>query len=156
MIRATLNLFAGILFMLGAADVAPMRVHHIAPAPEQAVRFAFVDAYIDPKGQPLAAYQFELTAHGADVTLVGVEGGEHPAYVEPPYYDPKANVQNRIVIAAFNTGDKLPRTRTRVARIMLRVAGTLPPTYSAKIDAAASSDSKPVDAEIALSEGAAQ
>jgi hypothetical protein len=121
-----------------------------------AARFVFVHAYIDPKGQPLAAYQFELTAQGSDVTLVGVEGGEHPAFADPAYYDPKANAQNRIVIAAFNTGDNLPRTRTRVATIMLRVTGTQVPAYTAKLDVAASSDAKPIDATIQVLEGAAQ
>jgi hypothetical protein len=118
--------------------------------------FVFVHAYIDPKGQPLAAYQFELTAKGSDVTLVGVEGGEQPAFADRAYYDPKANAQNRIVIAAFNTGDNLPNTRTRVATIMLRVGGTEPPVYTAKLDVAASSDAKAIDATIQVSEGAAQ
>ena len=127
------------------------------PATEPSnVRFAWVDAFIDPQGQPLAAYQFELKAEGADVTLVGVEGGEHPAYVEPPYYDPKANLHNRIVIAAFNTGDDLPKTRSRVARVMVRVSGTGQPRYSAKLDVCASSDAKPINASISVMEGAAQ
>jgi hypothetical protein len=149
-------LLIAMLFTLIGADFAPPDDRPIAPATTQSVRFTFVDAYIDPKGQSLAAYQFELFARGADVTLVGVEGGDAPAFTEPPYYDPKANLQNRIVIAAFNTGDKLPAARTRVARLMLRVSGTSSPTYSAKLDIAASSDAKPVNAEITLSEGVAQ
>ena len=75
-------------------------------------RFAFVDAYVDSGNESLAAYQFELSAHGPGVTLVGVEGGDAPAFAEPPYYDPKANLQNRIIIAAFNTGSNLPHGRT--------------------------------------------
>jgi hypothetical protein len=103
----------------------------------------------------LAAYQFELTAQGAGVTLVGVEGGDHPAYAEPPYYDPKANLRNRIVMAAFNTGDDLPHGRTRVARVMVRITGAADPVWSAKLDVAASPDAKPIDATISVSEGAA-
>jgi len=117
-------------------------------------RFAWVDAYIDPKGVPLAAYQFELKSDQPGVMLVGVEGGQHPAFAEPPYYDPKANLQNRIVIAAFNTGDHLPKERTRVARVMVRLTGAAP-RYSATLDVAASADGKPIDADIQLSEGAA-
>ncbi|HEY2584964.1 MAG TPA: hypothetical protein VGI81_04265, partial [Tepidisphaeraceae bacterium] len=120
-----------------------------------APRFAFVDAYVDSKDQSLAAYQFELTAQGAGVTLVGVEGGDHPAYAEPPYYDPKANLRNRIVMAAFNTGDDLPHGRTRVARVMVRITGAADPVWSAKLDVAASPDAKPIDATISVSEGAA-
>ena len=144
-----------VALLLGAADTlhdTPATIP--APRPSQ-MRFAWVDAYIDPQGQPLAAYQFELKAQGAGVTLVGVEGGEHPAYAEPPYYDPKANLQNRIVIAAFNTGDNLPTTRTRVARVMVRVSSADTPRYSAKLEVAASSDAKPINANISVSEGAA-
>src|SRR5258708_5660502 len=65
--------------------------------------FAYVDVFIDPHGTPLAAYQFELRATAGDVKLVGIEGGEHAAFAKPPYYDPKALLNDRIVIAAFNT-----------------------------------------------------
>ncbi len=143
--------------VLGAGPVEPPRDAVSTPPATQVsnVRFTWVDAFIDPQGQPLAAYQFELKAEGAGVTLVGVEGGEHPAYAQPPYYDPKANLQNRIVIAAFNTGDDLPKTRSRVARVMVRVSGTGQPRYSAKLDVCASSDAKPINASIRVMEGAA-
>ena len=153
---------ARILLLLGCALGAgafepPKDAPSTSPATQPSnVRFVWVDAFIDPQGQPLAAYQFELKAEGADVTLVGVEGGEHPAYVEPPYYDPKANLQNRIIIAAFNTGDDLPKTRSRVARVMVRVSGTGRPHYSARLDVCASSDAKPINASISVTEGAAQ
>ena len=121
----------------------------------QPARFTWVDAFIDPHGQPLAAYQFELKSSGGGaVTLVGVEGGEHPAFAPPPYYDPKANVQKRIVIAGFNTGDDLPKGRTRVARVMVRVNGN--PKYSATLTVASSQEAKPIDATVSVSEGAAQ
>jgi hypothetical protein len=127
---------------------------HIDPSTQPA-RYTWVDAFIDPHGQPLAAYQFELKSSGGGaVTLVGVEGGEHPAFAPPPYYDPKANVQKRIVIAGFNTGDDLPHTRTRVARVMVRVTGN--PKYSATLQVAASQEAKPIDAEVSVSEGAGQ
>jgi len=43
--------------------------------------------------------------------IVGIEGGEHPAFREPPMYDPKAMQHERVIIAAFNTApsDELPR-----------------------------------------------
>ena len=117
-------------------------------------RFAWVDVSIDPHGKPLACYQFELTAKEADVTLVGVEGGEHAAFMQPPYYDPAANVQNRIVIAAFNTGSDLPRTRTRVARVMVRVTGPRQPKYAATLEVVADSSANNIPADISTSEGA--
>lgn len=118
-------------------------------------RFAFVDAYVDSGDEPLAAYQFELSAQAAGVMLVGVEGGDAPAFAEPPYYDPKANLQNRIIIAAFNTGSNLPRGRTRVARLMVRLTGASPAVWSAKLDVAASAEAKPLNAQIQVSEGEA-
>ena len=119
-------------------------------------RFAWVDAWIDPHGKPLGAYQFELKFSGADVTLVGVEGGEHPAFTQPPYYDPKANLSKRVIIAAYNTAGDLPNHRTRVARIMVRITRSARPNYSATLDVAASTDARPINATISVSEGAAQ
>jgi hypothetical protein len=156
-----MNRIACILLCAAASLLAgPARPAPDLPATDPAtqvsqVHFAWVDVFVDPGGRPLAAYQFELKARGAGVTLVGVEGGEHPAYAEPPFYDPRANLHNRIVIAAFNTGDDLPKTRTRVARVMVRVNGPGRPQYSASIDVAASTDARPIDAAISVTEGAA-
>lgn len=151
---AAVAVLALLCFVLVGAVSDP----HDAPTSQlvetNTARFAWVDAYIDPKGVPLAAYQFELKSQQPAVTLVGVEGGEHPAFAEPPYYDPQANLQNRIVIAAFNTGDHLPRQRTRVARVMVRLTGAAPVDYSATLDVAASADGKRIDADITVSQGA--
>jgi hypothetical protein len=118
--------------------------------------FAFVDVFIDPHGKPLAAYQFELRATAGDVKLVGIEGGEHAAFAKPPYYDTKALLSERVVIAAFNTGaaETLPSGKTRVARLMVRVGGNEKPKYDVKLQVAASADAKPLDATISVTEGA--
>ena len=126
-----------------------------APA-TAAVRFGHADVYFDTGGQPLAAYQCEIKTTAGDVTLVGIEGGEHAAFKQPPYYDPRALGQRRIILGAFNTGTDLPRGRTRVARLMVRVAGPVAPTYEAKLQVAASPDGKPIPATISVSEGAEQ
>ena len=117
--------------------------------------FTYVDVFIDPHGSPLAAYQFELRATAGDVKLVGIEGGEHKAFAAPPYYDSKALLVERIVIAAFNTGSDLPAAKTRIARLMVRV-GETKPKYDVKLQVCASADAKPVMGEISISEGAAQ
>ena len=119
--------------------------------------FTFVDIFVDPHGKPLAAYQFELRATAGDVKLVGIEGGEHKAFAQPPYYDPKALLNDRVVIAAFTTAsaDTLPSAKTRVARLMVR-AGTGKPAYDVKLRVAASADAKPIEAAISISEGAAR
>jgi hypothetical protein len=121
-----------------------------------AITFAFVDVFIDAHGKPLAAYQFELRATGGDVKLVGVEGGEHAAFAKPPYYDPKALLNEQIVIAAYNTGADVPSGKTRVARLMVRV-GDGKPKYDVTLQVAASSDAKQLEgATVSISEGAAR
>jgi hypothetical protein len=120
---------------------------------QQSPRFEAVNILIDPHGKPLAAYQFELTAEQGDVTLVGIQGGDHPAYSQAPYYDPHALVANRIIIAAFNTGADLPTKKTRVATLMVRVAGAIEPKYNTRLQIAASGDAKAIDADLSI-EGA--
>jgi hypothetical protein len=137
--------------------LAMLGVVGAAPAPATEASFTYIDVSIDPHGTPLGAYQFELRATAGDVKLVGIEGGEHAAFAKPPYYDTRALLNDRIVIAAFNTGTDLPSAKTRVARLMVRVSGPTLPKYDVKLQVAASSDAKPLSgATIALSEGAAQ
>ena len=117
-----------------------------SPAPAGAVRFGAVDVFVDSGAEALAAYQFDLKVTAGDVALVGVEGGEHRAFTRPPYYDPKALAQQRIVIAGFDTGSDLPRGKTRVARLMVRVSGAVEPAYDAALVVAASADAKAIAA----------
>lgn len=152
---ASIVLWALLVGLAGATLAGPAEDATGSLPSASVSRFAFVDAYIDSGNVPLAAYQFELSASGPGVTLVGVEGGDAPAFAEPPYYDPQANLQNRIIIAAYNTGSDLPRGRSRVARIMVRLSGASHANWSAKLDVAASSDAKPVSAQIQVSEGEA-
>jgi hypothetical protein len=60
------------------------------------------------------------------VKIVGIEGGEHRAFREPPFYDPKAMQEERVIIAAFSTEkpENLPTGKTRVATIHLQTTGT--------------------------------
>jgi len=101
-------------------------------------RFEAFDIYIDAGATPLAAYQLELKATG-DTKAVGIEGGESAAFSAAPYYDPAAlhdgQAQERIVLAAFNTGNDLPAGRTRVARVHVQVSGA-EPEWSVKVQSA--------------------
>src|SRR5882757_1359149 len=108
-----------------------------APA-EPSSRFTYVDVFIDPKGQPLAAWQFEFTAEVGQISLVGVEAGDHPAYAaRPPYYDPAALAGNRIILANYSLDPSLPKSKLRVARVMLEIRGDAKPQYVTKLIAAA-------------------
>src|SRR3954471_16138276 len=96
-------------------------------APSGPSRFTAVDLFIDPKGQPLAAYQLEFTAETGRISLVGVESGEPGPYAKrPPYYDPAALAGHRIILGDYTLDPAPPKTKTRVARLMLETRGDSP------------------------------
>ena len=66
-------------------------------------RFGAVDIYVDSGSTPLAAYQLEFAATNGVAKIVGIEGGEHAAFRQPPFYDPKAIQHERVIIASFST-----------------------------------------------------
>jgi hypothetical protein len=117
------------------------------------VRFAPVRVYLDSGDKPLAAYQFELRARTGQIKIVGVEGGEHPAFQEAPYYDPAALMNDRIIIAAFNTGSDLPHGRTRITTIHLQILGDAEPQYELKLVTAADQDGREIHADLNLQMG---
>jgi hypothetical protein len=118
-----------------------------APAP---VRFGALEVYVDPGQTPLAAYQFEVTARTGNVALVGLEGGDHPAFKSAPYYDTRALLRNKVIVAAFSTAADLPHGRTRVATLMVQITGDAEPAYDAKLVTAGSADGKPIAATVTL------
>jgi len=119
----------------------------------QKVRFAPVRIYLDSGDKPLAAYQFELKAKTGQIKIVGVEGGEHPAFREAPYYDPAALMNDRIIIAAFNTGTDLPHGRTHIATIHLQILGDAEPPYDLKLVTVANQDGQEIHADLNLQMG---
>ena len=124
-----------------------------APATDEAVRFTTVDVRIDPAGKPLAAYQVEFVADAARVKLVGIEGGGDKAFAQPPYYDPAALSQNRVIVAALNTGKELPQASFRAARLHVQVTGNEKPKWEAKLIVAAGADGEKIPAAaVSLSE----
>ena len=108
----------------------------------EVARFRPVDVFVDSGTQPLAAYQLHFQATAGDVKIVGIEGGEHAAFVEPPYYDPKAIQREQVILAAFSTlaVDQLPTGRTRIATIHVRIAGETAPQFEVTAQTAASAD----------------
>ncbi len=133
--------------------VLAQQSEHDDPAGEPGVRFAPLHIYLDSGNRSLAAYQFELRATTGQVEIVGVEGGTHKAFSEPPYYDPAALAQDRIIIAAFNTGRDLPTGRTRIATIHLLIKGGVKPDYELNLTVAGDADGQKIDAEITFEKG---
>jgi hypothetical protein len=117
------------------------------------VRFAPLHIYLDSGIRPLAAYQFELKAVAGRIKIVGVEGGQHAAFKDAPYYDPAALANDRIIIAAFNTGSELPKGRTRIATIHLQIIGDAEPDYELKLVVAGDADAKEIPAKISFEKG---
>jgi hypothetical protein len=126
---------------------------HAGKRVERQVRFAPVHIYLDSGGKPLAAYQFELKATSGRIKIVGIEGGEHPAFKEAPYYDPAALMNDRIIIAAFNTGRDLPAGRTRIATVHLQILGDAQPEYQLALVTAADADGQNIPAVLNLQTG---
>ena len=122
-------------------------------SPEPGVRFAPLHIYLDSGNRSLAAYQFELKAAAGQIEIVGVEGGKHKAFSEPPYYDPAALAQDRIIIAAFNTGKNLPAGRTRIATIHLQITGEAEPQYELNLTVAGDADGEKIPAELTCEKG---
>jgi len=120
--------------------------------------FRAVDIYLDSKTAPLAAYQLELSITNDTVKIVGIEGGESPAFREPPFYDPQAIQQRRVILAAFSTEapDSLPKGRTRVATVHLQTGGAEALTFEFTLQAAADPAGNKISATMDLETGTTQ
>jgi hypothetical protein len=116
----------------------------------QSVRFESIDLRIDPRGTPLAAYQVEITADSAAAKLVGIEGGDAAAYREPPYYDPAALNQNRVILAALNTSADVPSKTFRAARLHVQVPTGVKTNWTVKLTTAAGPDGSVIAANATL------
>ena len=116
-------------------------------------KFAKLDIYIDSGSASLAAYQFELKATAGKIKIVGVEGGRHPAFKNPPYYDTAALAKDQIIIAAFSTDKDLPSGRTRIATIHLQIIGDTQPQYQLELKVSADTAGEEIPAKITFDKG---
>lgn len=120
---------------------------------QPSVYFAPLHIYVDSGNQSLAAFQFELKAVTGQIKIVGVEGGEHAAFKQPPYYDPAALANDRIIIAAFSTSNDLPTDRSRVATVHLQIIGDIQPKYKLSLMVAVNADGEKIPAKITFEKG---
>ncbi|MFM7055585.1 MAG: hypothetical protein ACKO2P_01545 [Planctomycetota bacterium] len=130
--------------------ISEVRIPATGVTDETAVRFEAVDLFVDSASQPLAAWQLELFSSTPGVEIVGIEGGDHPAFRNPPYYDPRAIRNKRVILGAFRVSndDELPTGRQRVARVHVQVRGTDERVWTGRLTAAATSDGQPIFAGI--------
>ena len=117
-------------------------------------RFCAVDIYVDSGSTPLAAYQLAFAATNGVARIVGIEGGEHPAFRQPPVYDPKALQHERVIIASFSTAPAadLPTGKTRVATIHYQATETQPPRFEVELQAAGDTQGNRIPAQASFEE----
>jgi len=131
----------------------------LIPVANPAQRFITVDVTLDSRQQPLAAYQFELTASlpGGRARIVGVEGGEHALMTDPPFVDPIIQQQGaeRVIVAWFNTAeaDDLPVGKHRIATIHLMLEGDAAPNFTTELTVAATAGGQRIDADLSVQQG---
>jgi hypothetical protein len=126
----------------------------VATANDSASRFLVVDVQVDSGAEPLAAYQLEFSSTNGAVKIVGIEGGEHAAFKQPPYYDPAAMQQDHVILGAFSTATagQLPSGTVRVASIHLMATANVKPTFSASVETAATFDGRQIPVQITIKE----
>ncbi len=139
-----------VLFLGLAAELLAQQ-----PADEEGrARFCAVDIFVDSASTPLAAYQFRFAVTNGAAKIVGIEGGEHPAFRQPPFYDPKAIQHEVAIIASFNTAHaaELPKGKTRVATLHLQTTGTRRPQFELKLQTAADTQGQKIDCAASFEE----
>ncbi len=145
-----------IIILMSISIIVPVLARHAEqdiPTVQSHVRFAPLHIYLDSGNKALAAFQFELKAAAGQIKIVGVEGGQHKAFEEAPYYDPAALANDRIIIAAFDTSGELPKGRTRIATIHLQIIGDAEPDYELKLTVAGDADANEISAKISFEKG---
>ena len=90
-------------------------------APDE--EFFRVDLVLETGGEHLACWKVEVLDRTGVAEIVGLEGGEHPAFAAPPGHDPRALQQARVVLEASQTRGELPAGRVVVARLHFQVSG---------------------------------
>jgi hypothetical protein len=116
------------------------------------VRFSTIEIFLDSGSRAFAAWQLELRATKGMVKIVGIEGGEHPEFKDPPRHDPKAIQRERVKLAAFSTAaaDRLPKGRTRVATVHVQIRGKAEPEWQVKVQAAADAGGRTIPVEASV------
>jgi hypothetical protein len=148
--RSNVLLLCFLLTLIAAQAPAPT---HEALEPD---RFAAWDLFIETD-LPLAAYQIELLDETGQTKMTGVEGNASLPFGNPPYYDRKAAVADRVILADFSTAktDGLPSGRIRIATIHV-LHGAKPPQWRVRLMAAATAGGQEINAGISVTQSEAR
>lgn len=116
--------------------------------------FSILRLEIDPAGTGLSGWQLRADFGESDARIVGIEGGDSPAFAAPPYYDPRALNGGKIVLAALARGQELPTGRTTVAVLHVEHdPGGLPPLEVSEL-IAVGADGDEIEAAVIQENGA--
>ena len=117
-----------------------------------AAELTVYDVYLDPVGEPLAAYQVWIGDEQQTAKIIRVEGGEHPAFKEPPFHDTQALQTSVIKLAAFalEPAEKLPKTKTRIASLHVRSEEGKPPNFTIRLEASAAPGGRKIAANASI------
>lgn len=142
----------------------PPEFNDVGPAIAQpGPTFLTIDITIDPQGQSLGAFQFEMTSPDPSFSFVGVEAGEHDAFNHgrPPYFDPIAiqGENDRLILAEYAKpaldNNELPTNAVRVATVYVVVTLTddeaPEPLIQLTLTAAGNADGERIDAKASYS-----
>ncbi len=113
--------------------------------------FCSFEIFVDSGPAALAAYQIEFKAEPGAMQIVGIEGGDAPAFKAPPFYDPEAMQHERVVIGAYSTEQALPAGKTRVARVHVMLPPGAVPNPVAVLQTAGGPSGSNIDAAVAWS-----
>lgn len=115
------------------------------------VRFAPLDVYIDAGDAQLGAWQVELVPKpefAGHVSIVGIAGGDTP-YQDAPYFDERAIMNERVIIADFETDQAALHTgKSRVAQVQLRIESEEDPDFDITLHTAARHDGAAIKASV--------
>ena len=139
------------LAMFLPGRLAPVLVGDAPLASEAQDTFRAFDLFVDAGSKRLAAYQLEFKSSNGSIQIVGVEGGESPAFAAAPFYDPAAMQGDRVVIGAFATQPTLPTGKTRVARVHVMIPAGAAPILRAELQTAGTPDGSKIDATVSWS-----
>ena len=112
--------------------------------------FDTLDLVLDTGDEALAAYQLECHDASGAARIVGIEGGDHEAFRQPPFYDPKAIQHDRVILATFSTAetDALPRSSTRIATLHVQRPANVKPDYHVRLITAGNAAGQMIDAKV--------
>jgi hypothetical protein len=133
-----------LLCLLSGAAIAPNSMTPGLYVTSRPSDFAAVDVFIDTGNASLAAYQVHITAVSGDVRIVGIEGGAHDAFADPPYYDPAAIQRDEVILADYTLGADPPHGRTCLATIHIQIRGDAPPQFAAHLTIAANQQGRSI------------